>query len=96
MSSAILALAEQLTSCLEQAVKDAVKAAMAEQAVQPRYPERVTVQVASEITGYSTHSLYQMSSKNKVPGAHKVGRKLMFYTSALEEWVRSGATPLKG
>lgn len=55
-----------------------------------RYPERVPVDVASEITGYTKNSLYQMHSKGKVPGAHKVGGKLMFETAALQEWVANG------
>ena len=57
------------------------------------YPERVSVKEASEITGYSRNSLYQMHSQGKVPGAHKVGSKLMFDTSALREWVNTGGKP---
>ena len=86
-------LLQWLEAVLTEAAKDAVQAAL-EQG-QPRYPERVTVKQASEITGYSVNSLYQMHSKGNVPGAHKIGGKLMFETATLQEWVRSGATPLK-
>lgn len=54
------------------------------------YPERVSVSQASEITGYSKNSLYQMHSQGKVPGAHKIGSKLMFETAALRKWVAEG------
>lgn len=83
----------QLGSWIESIIKDSVKAVLAEQAGQPRYPEFVAVAQAAEITGYSKNSIYQMNHNGKVPGAHKVGGKLMFETAALQEWVRSGATP---
>ncbi len=73
-----------------------VKAAVAEafreyHSAEPiRYPERVSVAQASEITGYSKNSLYQMHSKGKVPGALKVGGKLMFDTATLKKWVEEG------
>lgn len=54
------------------------------------YPERVSVSQASEFTGYSKNSLYQMHSQGKVPGAHKIGSKLMFDTAALRKWIAEG------
>ena len=90
MSSLLLALTNELRPWLEQLIKDTVTAALAEG--QPRYPERVAVAQAAEITGYSVNSLYQMNHNHQVPGAIKIGGKLMFETAALQEWVRSGAT----
>ena len=90
MNSAFAPLLDVLRSFLIELVKDSLRAVLAEQAKQPRYPERVTVQTAAEITGYSVNSLYQMHSKNQVPGALKVGRKLMFDTAALQRWVEEG------
>ena len=55
-----------------------------------KYPEWVSVEQASEITSYSKNSLYQMHLKGKVPGAKKVGGKLLFETKALQEWVKNG------
>ena len=91
MSSLLLALTDELRPWLEQLIKDTVTAALSEG--QPRYPEFVSPAQAAEITGYSKNSIYQMNHNGKVPGAHKVGGKLMFETAALQEWVRSGATP---
>ncbi len=90
MSSLMNALLEELKVLIIQLVKDSVKAALAEQAGQPRDPERVSVKQASEITGYSKNSLYQMHSRSQIPGAHKVGGKLMFDTETLRQWVNSG------
>ena len=56
----------------------------------PAYPEKVGVAQASEITGFTKNSLYQMHSKGKVPGAKKVGGKLMFDTAILREWRDNG------
>lgn len=63
---------------------------------QHRYPERVNVEKASEITGYSKNSLYQMHSKGLIPGAHKVGGKLLFETAALQAFVAAGGNNNKG
>ena len=93
MSSIAIALLEEITPELVLIIQDAVRAAMAEADKQPRYPERVSVTQASEITGYSKNSLYQMHSRGQVPGASKVGGKLTFETAKLREWVSSGTTP---
>ena len=91
MPSIALSLLEEIRPALDEIIRGAVKAALNEE--QPRYPERVAVDLAAEITGYSKNSLYQMNHLGKVPGAIKIGGKLMFETKALQEWVRSGATP---
>ena len=73
-------------------IKEAVAEALREfKAESPeRYPEKISVYQASEITGYSKNSLYQMHSRGEVPGAFKVGGKLVFDTATLREWVNSG------
>lgn len=73
-------------------MKEAVTEALKEYASRqgPVYPEKVGVAQASEITGYSKNSLYQMHSKGRIPGAVKVGGKLLFDTKTLRDWVDSG------
>ena len=41
------------------------------------------------------NSLYQMHSLGKVPGAHKVGSKLMFDTATLRKWAEKGGNQEK-
>lgn len=93
MSSIALSLFDELRPELEELVMEAVRTVLSD--CQPRYAERVSVEQASEITGYSKNSLYQMHSRGQIPGAHKVGGKLMFETDVLREWVKTGATPAK-
>ena len=89
MSSDTLILG--LRELIENIVKDAVKEAFQRQAEEsPRYPEKVAVEMASQITGYSKNSLYQMHSRGQIPGAVKVGGKLMFDTATLRQWVDDG------
>lgn len=89
MSSDTLILG--LKELIENIVKEAVKEAFQRQAEEsPRYPERVAVELASQITGYSKNSLYQMHSRGQIPGAIKVGGKLMFDTATLRQWVEDG------
>ena len=86
-------------SCLEEFLTKVIKNAVAE-AFQhqidntPRYPEKVAVEQASEITGYTKSSLYQMHSRGQVPGALKVGGKLLFDTATLKKWVEEGGRRL--
>ena len=73
-------------------IKDAVAEALREQKSQelPVYPEKVCITQASEITGFTRNSLYQMHSQGKIPGAVKVGGKLLFDTVTLRKWVENG------
>ena len=104
MDKSTFPLGSQIEEFLRRIVKEAVAEALREnQPMEPiRYPERVTVAQASEITGYTKNSLYQMHSKGKVPGAQKVGGKLLFNTAELQKWVNEGGpmsvfnSPLKG
>lgn len=42
-----------------------------------------------ELTGYSKQTLYQLSSAKKLPGAHKISKKVLFETSVILEWINS-------
>ena len=85
-------LLDALMAALTPIVKDAVAEALREQKSQelPRYPEKVGIKQAAEITGYSVNSLYQMKSKGTIPGVVKVGSKLLFDTATLRKWVENG------
>ena len=85
-------LLSALEAILVPMVKEAVAEALREQKSQelPAYPEKVGIAQASEITSYSKNSLYQMHSQGKIPGALKVGGKLVFDTATLREWVKNG------
>jgi len=91
MNNTLPSILEGLKPILIQFLSEAlVSALQTVKADQPRYPQRVTVEQASEITGYKKNSLYQMHSKGLIPGAFKVGGKLLFDTNALLLWVESG------
>lgn len=55
-----------------------------------QYPEKINVTQAAELTGLSKNSLYQMHSKGNIPGALKLGGKLLFDTETLRNWRNSG------
>ena len=92
MPSDVPTLLSALKALLIPMVKEAVAEALREQKSQelPAYPEKVGIAQASEITGYSKNSLYQMHSKGRIPGALRVGGKLMFDTATLREWRDNG------
>lgn len=87
-------LLDAMKALLYPMVKEAVAEALREQKAQelPVYPEKVGIAQASEITGYSVNSLYQMRCKGTIPGAQKVGGKLLFDTATLREWVNNGGS----
>ena len=89
MSSIALALLDELRPELVSLIQAAVESALLKGSG-PQYPEKVTISQASEITGYSKNSLYQMHCRGQVPGAQKVRGKLVFDTATLREWVNNG------
>ena len=91
MNNGLSPIFQELKPFLVDLLRDALVSALQEvEADQPRYPDRVSVDKASEITGYTKNSLYQMHSKGSIPGAIKVGGKLLFETNALIKWVEAG------
>ena len=89
MSSIALSLLEELRPELTKLIQDAVAAAIKTDSGS-HYPEKVGIAQASEITGFTKNSLYQMHSKGTIPGAKKVGGKLLFDTATLRKWVENG------
>ena len=81
-------------SWVKEAVLDAMKEFTSQQS--PVYPEKVGIAQASEITGFTKNSLYQMHSRGQIPGALKVGGKLLFDTETLRNWINSGGIHLQG
>ncbi len=81
------AIRQELNTLVEEAVISAL--GKVEQQLR-QYPEKVNIEQASEITGYSKNSLYQMHSRGQIPCAIKIGSKLMFRTKELQEWVERG------
>lgn len=82
---------ESIRPELKKLIEDAVLSALGKMQNQLRhYPEKVNVEQAAEITGYSKNSLYQMHSRGQIHCAIKVGAKLMFRTKELYEWVENG------
>jgi predicted DNA-binding transcriptional regulator AlpA len=88
-NSIITALLALLRPYLVEIVRESYSSVCVEQA-KCQLPERINVAQASELTGYSKNSLYQMHSKGTIPGALKVGGKLLFDTATLRTWVNTG------
>ncbi len=46
---------------------------------------------ACKLTGYSKHTLYQMTSRHEIPFLKRPGgRKIFFSKKALQEWIITG------
>jgi predicted DNA-binding transcriptional regulator AlpA len=89
MENTINALLEQLGNALADILMEKFSSVL-DQRVERHFPEKINVAQASELTGFSKNSLYQMHSKGQVPGALKVGGKLLFDTAMLRNWVNNG------
>jgi predicted DNA-binding transcriptional regulator AlpA len=61
----------------------------------PRYGRFLSVDQLAKESGYSKHSIYQMSSNKQIPGAMKIGSKLLFETEVALDWIASGCPKLK-
>jgi predicted DNA-binding transcriptional regulator AlpA len=84
------ALLELLRPYLVDVIMESFSSVLAQQDTDCHFPEKINVTQASELTGYSKNSLYQMHSKGQIPGALKVGGKLLFDTETLRNWVNAG------
>ena len=67
---------ESIRPELSRLVEEAVLSALSKARQVRQYPEKVGVEQAAEITGYTKNSLYQMHSRGQIPSAVKVGSKL--------------------
>lgn len=90
MNNVLECLLEQLRPYFTSIVMDALTKVQLEMNAESNFPEKINITQASEITGYSKNSLYQMHSKGTIPGALKLGGKLLFDTATLKSWVNSG------
>jgi predicted DNA-binding transcriptional regulator AlpA len=89
MENTINALLEQLGTALADIIMEKFSSIL-DKRVERHFPEKINVAQASELTGFTKNSLYQMHSKGTIPGALKVGGKLLFDTETLQNWVNSG------
>ena len=80
-----------LVELLKPVIKQAVADAMAEltENVKPRPPRPLTVEEAAEYLSIPKSSLYQLTSKKKIP-FFKRGKHLFFYQDLLDNWVKEG------
>lgn len=51
--------------------------------------EPITIKEVSRLINLSVSTIYSKVSRNEIP-VNKVGKKLYFYRSELEQWIRSG------
>lgn len=51
----------------------------------------LTVDGLSELTGLSKTTIYIKSSKKELPGAKKIGGKLLFDREIIMQWIENGA-----
>lgn len=51
--------------------------------------ELLSINQASKLINLSVATIYSKVSRNEIP-VNKVGKKLYFYRSELEDWIRSG------
>lgn len=84
-------LVQLTTSQLEALIEVAVNRALSNRANTPPAPEKdlMTIKEASQFTGFTVGSIYQMVSKKQVPYM-KVSKRLHFSKKALAQWIATG------
>ena len=92
-------LEEVIKQLIEQAATSAADAAVRRFAEEhkpkpSRYGDRMTVEDLMRETGFAKQTVYQKNSNRAIPGAVKVGAKLMFITAEVMPWIESGCPTL--
>lgn len=73
-------------------VADALRDAMPKT---PKFGRLMTVDQLAQESNYSRHTIYQKNCNHEIPGAVKIGSKLMFETSTALEWIKDGCPKLQ-
>ena len=60
-----------------------------------RYGDRMTVEDLMKETGFARQTIYQKNHDKVIPGAVKVGSKLMFVTAEVMPWIEAGCLTIK-
>lgn len=86
---------DAIKQLIEQAANRAADAAVRRYAEEhkpkaSRYGDRMTVEDLMRETGYAKQTVYQKNSNKAIPGAVKVGSKLMFITAEVTPWIEAG------
>lgn len=53
------------------------------------YGKYLSFKELQELTGYKRQTLYQLSSAKRLPGGHKLGKRVLFETSKIMDWIES-------
>ena len=90
---------EAIKELIEQAANRAADAAVRRFAEEhkpkpSRYGDRMTGEDLMKETGFARQTVYQKHSNRAIPGAVKVGSKLMFITAQVTPWIEAGCPTL--
>src|SRR5476651_2768619 len=66
-----------------------IESLLAEQKLQPAYDEPLNIIKAAEFLDLAVPTVYSKVSRKEIP-FNKQGKRLYFYKSELEEWIRQG------
>jgi excisionase family DNA binding protein len=53
-------------------------------------PIGMSIQEAAAEAGVSESTLYALANRNKLPGARRVGKRIVIHRLTFEEWLRTG------
>ena len=81
-----------ITPIVKKAIHEAIKDSAPKE---PKYGRFLSVDQLAKESGYSKHSIYQMSCNRQIPGATKIGSKLLFETQSALDWIKEGCPKLK-
>lgn len=83
-------LSRILGDIIKPIVEQTVCEALAKHDDDQEFGPRVSVRVVSRLSGLSTTTIYQYHSANLIPGAVKVGGRLLFETDKILRWIDEG------
>ena len=53
-------------------------------------PIGMSIQEAAAQAGVSEATLYSLANQQRLPGARRVGKRIIIHRNTFEEWLRSG------
>ena len=76
--------------CIGEFIQLLTEIEMQQQTIREKnYGKYLSFSELQELTGYARQTLYQLSSAKKIPGAHKLGKRVLFETEVIIGWIGS-------
>jgi len=94
MKIVYIAEEEELKALVRSCIREEIESILQGMNQQEPVPERINLIEAAQYLGVKKSTMYKLTMTRKIPFC-KFGRRIIFYTKELDEWIKQNAIRLK-